>query len=91
MRRRQIGGAHERAPSAQAGSWAGRNTLVFISAIAAAVLVWLLINWVADDLLNFIIDDDSRPPINPNAPALIVTKLIASGLAVFLILKSRLK
>jgi hypothetical protein len=91
MARRGIGRAHEQAPSARAGSWANRNTLVFIAAGVAAVALWFAINWVADDLINFLIDDENRAPVNPNAPAWIITKLIAAGLAIFAILKSQLK
>jgi len=64
--------------------------LVFIAAVTATVAVWFGINWIPGDLIPFLKDPDGTP-INPNAPAWIITKLFASALALFLILRSRLK
>jgi heme/copper-type cytochrome/quinol oxidase subunit 2 len=94
MKRRQIGPAYERSPADKMSEWTNRNTLVLISSIVAAVIIWFIIGWVVDDFVNFLAtdgDETVEKPYSSNAPAVIAFKLVACLGSIFIILKTRTK
>jgi len=65
-----------------------QNTLRLIVAVAAALLFAFVLNWMVDDLFNFLYTggaEDQEGPFNPDDPIWTVTKIAGSIAIVYFV------
>ena len=93
-RRRKIGPAFEKSPIQRLNDWSTRNILILIGAIGVCVGYWLIVNFVVDFLLNFMVTqgkEEMEKPYSSDDPTWIIIKLIGSVITFFLVVKSKTK
>ena len=94
LKRRKQGPTYERSPIQRLSEWSSRNFLILASAIGLSFLYWFAINFLVDNLFNFLStggNEEIEQPFSSNEDIWIITKLVGSIAIIFIIIKTKAK
>ena len=94
VKRRRIGPAFEKSPIQRLNDWSTRNILILIGTVGICIGYWLVVNFVVDFLLNFMVtqgQEEMEKPYSSDDPNWIIIKLVGCLLIFFIIIKTKTK
>ena len=93
-KRREIGPAFEKSPLERLNDWSTRNILILMGAVAVCVCYWFLVDFMVDNLLNFLATqghEEMEKPYSADDPLWITIKLVGCLALTVFIAKTKAK